>query len=156
MENVSWKIPKFKADANKAYEEISKLDSITPQNVVNLARNENSVLHDDFEWNDTIAGAKYRETQAREMIRMFVFTPAEEHNEPTRVFQITQTATVYEPVTMILQREDEYQTLLKRAKNELLAFKKRYENLVELETIFAEISALEERRTYEQICKNRN
>jgi hypothetical protein len=142
MQNVSWKIPKYKADANLAYEEISKLENITPQNVVNLARSENSVLHNDFEWDDAIAGEKYRNEQARQMIRMFVFTPVEEKSEPTRVFQITTATSVYEPVTMILKNEDEYQSLLKRAKMELRAFKRRYENLVELETIFAEIDAL--------------
>lgn len=142
MEKVSWKIPKYKADANKAYEEISKLESITPQNVVELARDKNSVIHNDFEWNDTIAGDKYRNIQAREMIQMFVFTPIEEKSEPTRVFQITTTTSVYEPVTMILKNEDEYQSLLKRAKMELQAFKRRYENLIELEKIFSEIEAL--------------
>jgi hypothetical protein len=142
VEKVSWKIPKYKADANKAYEEISKLESITPQNVVELARDKNSVIHNDFEWNDTIAGDKYRNIQAREMIQMFVFTPIEEKSEPTRVFQITTTTSVYEPVTMILKNEDEYQSLLKRAKMELQAFKRRYENLIELEKIFSEIEAL--------------
>lgn len=56
MELVSWKIDKYKANATDAYAEISKLNEITPQNVVDLARNEDSVLHSDFEWNDSVAG----------------------------------------------------------------------------------------------------
>jgi hypothetical protein len=142
MEKISWKIPKYKADAQKAYEEIAKLENITPQNVVDLARNENSVIHNDFEWNDTVAGEKYRNLQAREMIRMFVFTPVEKDNEPIRTFQITTQKSVYQPVKMILKNEDEYQSLLKRAKLELQSFKKRYHTLTELESIFAEIDAL--------------
>lgn len=142
MEKVSWKIPKYKANAQEAYNEITKLKEISPQNIVELARDENSVLHNDFEWNDTIAGEKYRNLQAREMIRMFVFTPVEKDNEPIRTFEITTQKSVYQPVKMILKNEDEYQNLLKRAKLELQAFKQRYQTLSELESIFLEIDAL--------------
>jgi hypothetical protein len=142
VEKVSWKIPKYKANAQEAYNEITKLKEISPQNIVELARDENSVLHNDFEWNDTIAGEKYRNLQAREMIRMFVFTPVEKDNEPIRTFEITTQKSVYQPVKMILKNEDEYQNLLKRAKLELQAFKQRYQTLSELESIFLEIDAL--------------
>lgn len=139
MESVTWKIDKYKAKAEDAYAEISKLREITPQNVVDLARNEKSALHNDFEWNDTIAGEKYRKIQAAEMIRMFVFSPIEENNEPTRVFEISTQKNVYKPTKMIVKNEDEYQSLLKMAMVELEAFKRKYNRLTELEAVFKAI-----------------
>lgn len=136
MELVSWKIDKYKADAEKAYAEISRLSEITPQNVVDLARDEKSTIHNDFEWNDTIAGEKYRKIQAAEMIRMFVFTPVKEENEPTRVFEISTQKNVYKPTKLIVKNEDEYQSLLKMAMQELNNFKRKYHRLTELEKVF--------------------
>lgn len=136
---IFWKIPKYKVSAEEAYKEISQLEEITPQNIVDLARNENSKIHNEFEWNDEIAGEKYRNIQAQEMIRLFVIKPKSEEAEPTRVLQITTQTGVYEPVKMILRKEDEYQALLQRAKLELMAFQKRYSQIVELESIFREI-----------------
>ncbi len=133
---VKWKFMNYRADPNKAYEEISSLKEITPQNVVDLARNENSVIHNDFEWNDTVAGEKYRNIQARQMIQNFVIVREDKEAEPIRALQISTTVNEYKPVEIILRNEDEYQSLLKRAKGELEAFKRRYQTLTELEPIF--------------------
>lgn len=142
MQLVSWKIDKYKADANEAYAEISHLEKITPQNVVELARNENSVIHNDFEWNDEIAGEKYRNIQAGEMIRNFLIETKKEEKTPVRALQITTETNVYKPVKFFLKNEDEYQSLLKRALVELQGFKARYSSLVELEDIFKAIDEL--------------
>lgn len=133
---VKWKFMNYRADPNKAYEEISSLKEITPQNVVDLARNENSVIHNDFEWNDTVAGEKYRNIQARQMIQNFVIVREEKEAEPIRALQISTTVNEYKPVEIILRNEDEYQSLLKRALAELEAFERRYQTLTELEPIF--------------------
>lgn len=142
MQSVKWKFKNYKADANKAYEEISRLEEITPQNVVNLARNENSVIHNDFEWNDEIAGEKYRNIQASEMIRNFVIETKEEEKPPIRALQITTVTNVYKPTEFFVKNEDEYQSLLKRALSELQGFKARYSSLVELEDVFKAIDKL--------------
>lgn len=42
---------------------------LTPDLVLEDARNKNSPLHDIFEWNNAIAAQKYRLDQARELIR---------------------------------------------------------------------------------------
>lgn len=42
---------------------------LLPSNVVEEARDENSPLHEFFEWEDTIAAEKYRLSQARTLIR---------------------------------------------------------------------------------------
>ena len=139
---VFFKINKYKVSAEDCYSELQTLSKITPQNVVDLARNENSKLHNDFEWDNEIAGEKYRLSQAREMIQLLTFEPKTENHEPTRVYQISTEKTVYKPVEVILQNNDEYQNLLKRALAELESFKKRYSTLVELEQVFRAIAEL--------------
>lgn len=139
---VKWKLMEYKADPNKAYEEVSSLDEITPQNVLNLARNENSVIHNDFEWNDTVAGERYRLIQARKMIQNFVIVQQDSEAEPVRALQISTTVNEYKPVEIILRNEDEYQSLLKRALAELEAFERRYKTLTELEPIFEAMKEL--------------
>jgi hypothetical protein len=48
VKEYSWKIGGFtySQDANEVGKELEQLDELTPTNVVNLARNEDSVLHD--------------------------------------------------------------------------------------------------------------
>lgn len=142
MKTVSWKIQKYKASAEDAYREMSSLEKLTPQNLVDLARDEKSVLHSDFEWNDTIAGEKYRNIQASEMIRLLVIETEDANIEPIRVFQKVEETHVYEPTKMIVQQEDKYQSLLKQAKADLEVFRKRYHSLVELQEIFEQIDKL--------------
>lgn len=132
----------YHADPNKAYEEISSLKEITPQNVVDLARNENSVIHNDFEWNDTVAGEKYRNIQARQMIQNFAIVREDKEAEPVRALQISTTVNEYKPVEIILRNDGEYQSLLKRALGDLEAFKHRYQTLTELEPIFEAMKEL--------------
>ena len=58
-------------DANKVGAELEKLgEDITASGVVALARKKSSAMHDYFEWDDSIAGEKYRESQARTLIKM--------------------------------------------------------------------------------------
>ena len=45
---------------------------ISPQMVLDRARDESSPLHDCFEWNDTTAAEKYRLVQARVLLRLVV------------------------------------------------------------------------------------
>lgn len=42
--------------------------ALTPRNVVSVARNADHPLHRYFEWNNTVAGARWREHQALKMI----------------------------------------------------------------------------------------
>ena len=142
IKKVFFRVPKYNVSAQDFYEEVKKLPEITPKNVLDLARDKNSKLHSDFEWDNEIAGEKYRLIQAREMIINLSFEPQEEKEQTTRVFQISTEKSVYKPVEMILKNEDEYQALLKRALAELESFKKKYSTLVELEEVFRAIEEL--------------
>ena len=142
MEQVKWRVSGyFKADAQKVYEEIGE-DAVTPEEVVKKAQKKNSELHKLFEWDDTVAAHKYRLEQARLVIRMLVVVPKAEEDTPIRAFSLTTESCTYQPTRFFLQQPDEYQALLERAKAELIAFKKKYKALTELEEIFEAIDEL--------------
>lgn len=144
-EIIKWAVEGLhKGNAQKCYKECQSLNEITPQNVLEKARNEKTELHKCFEWDDSVASEKYRLLQARQIIQHFVvvFKDEEESEQKIRSYQITTETNKYEPTRVILQKPDEYMALLKRAKAELEAFKQRYKMLSELEEIFAEIDRL--------------
>ena len=139
---AEWKIKGiFKADAQKVADEIGE-NKVTPQEVLDKARDENSELHKCFEWNDSVAAEKYRLQQARAIIVNLVYSPKTEEKQPVRCFQITTERCTYQPTKTFLVQEDEYQSLLKKAKAELDSFKKKYKTLSELEEVFNAIDAL--------------
>ena len=142
---VFWKTNYFKADPEKAYAEIMTLDEITSENVVELARNENSVIHNEFEWDDAIAGDKWRNQQARVLINNLVIEVEQpEIKEPVqvRVLYTTPDRHDYKPIEFFVKDVDEHQKLLNQAKRELESFKKKYYSLIELTPVFEAINAL--------------
>lgn len=69
-ETYSWVIPKrYKITAEQAQNEILKLSEVTPHNIVELAKNENSPLHNEFNWNTE---EKEIEKQAENMMNCII------------------------------------------------------------------------------------
>jgi len=130
----------FKADAQKVYEEIGD-NSITPEEVIEIAKNKKSELHKCFEWDDKIAGQKFRLQQARQVLNNLVFIPVKKEEQPVRIFSYTP-ETGYKPTIQMVVNMDEYQSLLAQAKRELLAFERKYSTLSELQEVFDAIEAL--------------
>ena len=131
---AEWKIKGiYKADAQKVADEIGE-NSITPQEVLEKAKDENSELHKCFEWNNDLAAEKYRLQQARAIIINLVYAPKAKEEQPVRCFQITAEKSVVQ--------ENQYQQLLARAKAELESFRRRYETLTELEAVFEAIDTI--------------
>lgn len=139
---VKWRVDNlFKADANKCYAEILELERITPEKVLERAKDENSELHKCFEWNNDVAAEKYRTIQAGNVIRMLYIEPKSEDAPPVRVLSRTSD-TVYQPTRIFLTNTTEYEDLLKRALSELESFRKKYETLSELEQLFEQIDLI--------------
>lgn len=136
--SVEWKFKAYKADANKVYSEIQSIgENVTPKQIVEYARDENSELHKCFEWNNDVAAEKWRIQQARLLVCNIVYSePATQEPTKIRVMQATDSNS-YKPVTFIMKNKTEYEALLERALTELKAFKERYKNLAELEEILA-------------------
>lgn len=147
MATVTWSIGGIwgGADAEKCYSEIETLQNRTPQNVLDLARNENSELHKCFEWDDSKAAESYRLQQARNVIQHLVIKsdePTPEKSVAIRVYQISSVKNTYQPREFFIKHVDEYQKLLERAKAELQQFKNRYESIAELEDVITAINNL--------------
>ena len=139
---AEWKVKGlYKADAKKVADEIGG-GQITPQEVLEKARDVNSELHKCFEWDDSIAAEKYRLQQARSIIINLVYAPKKEEEQSVRCFSLTSKVSTYQPTQQFLVQEDEYQTLLKRALAELEAFKRKYHTLTELEAVFEAIETV--------------
>ena len=140
---VQWKVNGiFKADAVKVYQEIGN-ENVTPESVLEKAKDKKSELHKCFDWDDKTAANKYRLQQARQIIQFIVTIPDKKEEEPQRVFQISTERNTYQPMSFFMKNEDEGTALLKRAKEELRAFQKRYECLKgELEQVFEAIDEL--------------
>lgn len=142
MKKGDWRVEGFyKADASKVIDELSELgDEYSLSDVVNRAKDENSEMHSIFEWDDNIAGTKYREIQAGTMIRNLVFVRNDETEEKTNVRLFVSTGKrdgTFSPTRVIVRNQDAYEELLARAYAELRAFKKKYSSLSELEEILA-------------------
>lgn len=139
---VKWKINGiFKADANACYREMLELNTITPQTVLDRAKDENSELHKCFEWDNDVAAEKYRTIQAGNVIRMLYIVPKNEDTQPVRVLSRTSD-TVYQPTRTFVKNPSEYEELLKRALSELESFRKKYNTLSELEKVFEQIDLI--------------
>lgn len=137
---------RFGADAQKCYEEIMQicddLESASPQDILEKARDESTELHKCFTWDDSVAAERWRVHEARVITRQLVIREQEvpKDRPEVRLFYKTDNESGYKPTELIVQKEDEYKELLKRAYEELRIFKRKYSMLKELQEIFDLIS----------------
>lgn len=145
---------RIKADADKTAQLFKKLESgkgLTAKNVVNASRPKKAVLHNEFEWNDSIAAENYREGQARHIMNSLIIVHSETKESVRHCFPITivkDDEEVREYHTMeVIANNDEYkQQIIDRAKSELEAFRHKY-NMLENIDEFAELFGLIEEMT---------
>lgn len=132
---------------------------LTPEAVVADARSPNSPLHSFFEWDDSAAAQEHRLQQARGLIRTVVaiYKEAPERGpirayvnvRPSQAIGSAQSASpndkpFYVETTEALSKPDMRLAVLKRAKAELAAWAKRYNDLKELASIVRQVSLLAE------------
>lgn len=141
MAAYKWKTASYiKADAEKAgkmCEELERTGGLTAERLVKANEPEDAPLHDEFEWNDEKAAAEWRKQQARHIINSLVIVSEKQDAEPVRAFiSIERASPNYESLDVIIHSEDKYAALLTMAFKELEAFKKKYSQLTELETLY--------------------
>lgn len=138
--------------------ELTKLEkkagAITPNLVVDVAREEASPLHKYFEWDDGKAAEAHRLAQARQLIRsVSVVTIEQEEQAPKMVRAFSNVNSiegegrfdgrVYRS-TIKAMREDGYrQQILEKAYGELVSWRERYKHLEEFSNIIGAIEDLE-------------
>lgn len=107
---------------------------LTPRAVVESATPRNHPLHGFFEWDNKVAGEKYRLHQAEEMIRSVRVTYTNQSGEVQRIrwwHPVRETTQVYDPLDVIANDPVSMQVLLRQADREWRQMKQRYGHLEE-------------------------
>ena len=155
MEKVSWKAgAQFPVKAETAASTIRSLqaslgqESITAQELLDASRDEDSPLHDCFEWDDTVAAEKYRLWQARHIINSLEIEIVSEDKPAikTRLFlNIERVAPKskgeFVGVDVVLGNRDYRNRVLSYALSELRAFQRKYSAYEELMGVCKAIDA---------------
>lgn len=141
--------------AQKYGEYLAKIEKkegvLTPAKVVNKAKSERSVIHDYFEWDDSIAGEKYRIHQARNLmnhIEVEIIDNGDEEVKTIKMFHNIQIVEEskdrgYLSLSSIVNSIDYREQVIDRALTELIGWKKRHQQYSELEPVFAAIEEVE-------------
>ena len=149
-----WKRGVGKADPQKVGEELEGIERRDARSVVEAARDESTELHKCFEWRDDVAAEKYREEQARFVLRMIVVR-MDDHTDPqaepirVRAFESVNIddggnddGMVYVPIQQVLETPDLRAQVFARIKDtigEAEDTARKYEHLI------PELSATRER-----------
>lgn len=120
---------------------------LTPADVLTAARDPAHPLHRQFEWDDSAAGEAYRLLQVGALVRRVRLTILRADDtrrsvsiSTTRAYQSRPTMRGpgggYEPVADILADETKRQEMIAHVLRELAAYRKRYAELVELQSVW--------------------
>lgn len=141
-----WKISKYNLDAQEAGEELERIrekyNSITPKIVVKESRNNDSVLHSCFEWDDSKAAEAYRERQAQSLICNIVVSKVNDTEVQSDVRAFVHIQNDYKPIETVVKVKDYRQEMLNNAFKELKTFKEKYQSLSELSDLFSYIDTI--------------
>jgi len=123
---------------------------LNPRQVVEAARDESHALHGEFCWDDSEAADRYRIAQAGALIRRVSYTITRQ-DPKTKEIRLTTTRAYqsrpsmrsadggYEDVNAIVSDEEKRQEMLRQVMSELAAYRRRYDALVELRSVWAAI-----------------
>lgn len=128
-------------------------DEPTKEEIVEKARDESTELHDLFEWRDDVAAEQWREEQAKNIMRKLKVTIIREEGEkpdekktftptivsPRMFYGDPENPSGFVSIRKIMTNQDTYNALLQRAKDEIMAFERKYSILTELEPLFEAI-----------------
>lgn len=125
---------------------------LLPKAVLDAARDDESPLHGQFDWEDSEAAEKWRLHQARNLIRVVVsYEPVGDgQSVPCRVFVSLTPDRIaggagYRLVSSVMLDPDQRRQLLADARADMKRFMSKYQNLTELAKVFdAMASASEE------------
>lgn len=116
----------------------------TPEDLLNSARNPESPLYKEFEWDDTVAAEKYRIWQSAQLIRHIRIIQSDDAQERQeyreRAFvSVPGREGAYVSMDTALHREEYRRHLLEQAKREVKCFIAKYRRIEELAGVVAEM-----------------
>lgn len=123
--------------------ELEKGGMLTASNLVNVSRPENAPLHGEFEWDDSIAAERFRETQARDIMGHLIIVEDDKPVEPIRAFfNVSEGDPNYYSAAVVISEADKYEQLKQRVIRELTAIQRRYamvKGLSAIDTVIKQI-----------------
>jgi len=141
----TWSNIRFGADANivgKELESIKDIGELTNKEVLEYAEtHRNSEIAKCFEWDDSVAGRKFRLEQATNIMCSIsiVIDDNKQPIEKARVYVSTRRnddeKRTFKKLVDVLEDDEEYKALLEKAKNELNNCQDKYRNLVKLQDL---------------------
>ena len=146
-----------KANAQIYGKELEKINedfgSITPEQVVEKARNKSNPMHKYFDWNNNTASEKYRLWQARCLINHITIVIKYDGNikEQKAFFSVNseindeETEKVYVTMEKALSEKDLRRQVLQKALDEIIYWKMKYNQYKELSEIFKAINKTKRR-----------
>lgn len=137
-----WNCTVFSANADKVGKELEKIEKdekLTSSNVVQYAQtNKKSELYKCFEWNNEVAGEKFRLFQANQILQSISIIINESENEVTKAFVNIKTVEeekVFKNIVDVLSNDDEYNQLKQKAERDFVSYKKKYEQTLKLKDL---------------------
>lgn len=121
---------------------------LTPEDVVEDAKNANSPLHSFFEWSDSKAAHEHRLHQARGLIRSVVAVYVDDVKPAVRtrafVHVPESSAPHYRSADHAMSQEKTRDMVLKQAWRELQGWRQRYRDLQEFADLIAVVDEIEQ------------
>ena len=146
-----WSGYKFAVPAQIVGAECERIEketgSVTSESLVNSARSKTSAIHNLFEWDNKIAGEKWRLQQAKVVLSCLkVSIVKDEESEPKKVRAYlnanqTDSRAEYFNVQKTMQNISLREGVLRRAEKELRYFIDKYRTLTELSKVFDAIDS---------------
>lgn len=125
---------------------------VTPEDVVEFAKNPATSLHHVFTWDDSLAAEKYRLQEARQILRVVVSVlPGDDPLVFRAMVSLKEDRynnQGYRIMADVLTDERLREILLAEAKEEMLVFMAKYEGLKELVNIFAAMQEITVKPTH--------
>lgn len=147
---IRWKTGyRSSSDPAKVYSELERIrkrnGDLTPEAVVDSARSARSTMHNDFEWDDTVAANEHRLTQARTLLRSIEMRQADSPQIPTRVYEVvTRPPVKDQPARKVYTDTREAMAdpvlrdeILGNAIRDAIAFRRKYAALQQLSQVHA-------------------
>ena len=127
---------------------------LTPNAVLDDARDATSPLNPLFEWDDTAAGESFRLIQSAGLIRRVRITVIRSERKgrtvevrAVRQFEVPIRGGGYRTIESVMQDDRQRESLLEQALRDFEALRRRYEQLTELAPVFSAIVKVKARRT---------
>ena len=116
----------------------------TPQALLDESRDPSAPLHNEFDWDDTVAAEKWRIEQARMLIKDVRIIRSDDTQERKMYHERGFVSTpggrgAYVSMDAALQKEEYMNNLLAQAKREMLCFIAKYRRVKELAGVVGEM-----------------